>query len=133
MKMEKMDWKIVGSKRVFDAKYLRVRADECVRPDGKKVKEYFVIEGRDWNLCFALTKGGKVVLVRQYKHGVAKVVLELPAGVSEDGESPAQAIKRELREETGYAVTGKIEEFFSFIPEPSQRSNLAHAFFIQGE
>ncbi|MBI3587808.1 NUDIX hydrolase [Candidatus Micrarchaeota archaeon] len=125
-------WKVLSSKRVFNSPYLRVRSDECLLPNGRRIRDYFVIESRDWNVIFALTRNGKVPLVRQYKHGAGRIVLELPAGVCEPDEKPADAIRRELREETGYAVKGRMEEIFTFIPEPSQRANRAHAFFARG-
>jgi len=76
----------------------------------------------------ALTEADDVVMVRQYRHGIGKVLLELPCGtVDMDDESPLEAVRRELLEETGYTsdnfvVTGVLSQ------NPATHSNLTHCF-----
>lgn len=52
----------------------------------------------------ALTDDGRVVLVRQFRPGPGQVLMELPGGVVDPGESPVEAVRRELLEESGYAA-----------------------------
>lgn len=51
----------------------------------------------------AITDESRFVLEKQYRHGLGKTCYEIPAGVIEEGESPLEAAKRELQEETGYS------------------------------
>jgi len=63
---------------------------------------HYVIQGKDFVVIVAATKANQILLVRQYRPPVAAVTLELPAGHIEPGETPEQAARRELVEETGY-------------------------------
>ena len=75
----------------------------------------------------ALTKDGDVVLVRQYRHGVGDVLLELPGGVVEDGEEPVDGARRELLEETGYAAS-TVVEVGRIYPNPAFQTNPLYCF-----
>ena len=69
-------------------------------------------------VCAAVFTGdGQAVLVRQYRTATERVLLEVPAGKIDAGETPDQAILRELREEIGF-VSGKIEKLFEFYCTP---------------
>ena len=96
-------WKILSSRLVLKTPHLHLRADRVELPDGGIVDDYFVQESRGYSVIFAMTESGEVVLVRQYKHGVGRVMLELPAGGIDPGEEPAGCASRELAEETGYS------------------------------
>ena len=64
----------------------------------------FVLKDEGRTVCVvALTTDHHVVLARQYRPGPGEVLLELPGGAVEEGESPQEAIRRELLEETGYS------------------------------
>ncbi|NEP37548.1 NUDIX hydrolase [Moorena sp. SIO3B2] len=54
------------------------------------------------SLAVPVTPDGKLVLVRQYRFAVSGRLLEFPAGTVESHENPAETIKREIEEETGY-------------------------------
>jgi len=96
-------WQVTQSELVLDNRWARVRRDTCTLPDGSHIDDYFYWEGNDFAQVFALTSDERVVLVRQYKHGVKDIVLELPAGmVSENDVDPAATARRELAEETGF-------------------------------
>ena len=65
-------------------------------------RPYSVIESPDWVNVVALTPRGEMIFVRQYRHGVDELTLEIPGGMVDAGESAFEAARRELREETGY-------------------------------
>jgi ADP-ribose pyrophosphatase len=101
---------IIKPWKILNTKYLHpnVRVDECELPDGQIIVPH-LLEYDDEIMVFALTKNQKVVFIEQYRHGVQEVILELPGGSVDDGESPLEAAKRELMEETGYASDTFIE------------------------
>ena len=101
-----MHWKRLSSRYLVENPWLKLRGDTCELPSGLQVEDYFVIEAPDWCHVLALTEQNEVVLVRQYRHALGEVTLELPGGVvDETGDRRAaalSAVQRELLEETGY-------------------------------
>lgn len=61
-----------------------------------------VLQAPDWVNIVALTPQREVVIVQQYRFGTQQMTSEIPAGIVEKDETPAQAARRELLEETGY-------------------------------
>ena len=123
-------WRIVSSEYRIDTKFLRLRVDRVELPSGVVVDEYFVRESRGFCVIFALTQDDDVLLVRQYKHGVSQIVTELPAGMIDDGETPAACAARELAEETGY--TGSPPEFVrTFHADPTNATAHFHLFVVR--
>jgi len=85
---------------------------------------FYVIDAPDWVNVIALTPDDDCVLVRQYRHGVDNVTLEIPGGVVDPGEDAATAAARELREETGYAAK-TIQRIGVVEPNPAIQTNRA--------
>ena len=123
-------WRITESEVVIDTPWLRLRRDRVDLPSGRTIEEYYVRESRGFAVIFALTPSGDVPLVRQYKHGVGDVVLELPAGMIDPGESPMTAAVRELREETGY-VAPALEHVATFLTDPTHSDARMHLFLAR--
>lgn len=124
-------WKILRSEYISRRPWMTARRDEVQLPDGRIIPEYWVLEFPDWVNVIALTKDGDMVMVRQYRHALGLTEYELCAGVMEEGESPLEAAKRELLEETGYGG-GTWTEFMSICANPSNHTNLAHTFLAVG-
>lgn len=70
-------------------------------PNGSQKDFQIYTEGPSVHIL-AITSENKVILVKQFRPGPEKILIELPAGYIDKNESPRQAAKRELREETGY-------------------------------
>lgn len=74
---------------------------------------------------------GRVVMLRQYKHGARRVCLTFPGGSIEAGETPADAARRELMEEIG-CVAQTLESLGAFVTNANQGCNTAHFFRATG-
>lgn len=130
--MQNLKWKILSSEYLFDDLWFKVRKDICESPDGKPINPYYVYEFPEWATAFALTEDNQVILVRQYRHPVGEVCIELPGGcVDPTDEDYQTAIARELLEETGYAFTS-YESLGKISPNPSTNTNWMHMFLAKG-
>ena len=128
-KLEK--WKILDSEYAIRRPWLTARRDRVQLPDGRINDEYWVLEYPDWVNVIARCKDGRYVMVEQYRHGLRDVFTELVAGVIEKGETPLEAAKRELAEETGY-TGGEWKEWMTLSGNPSTTNNLTHSFVADG-
>jgi len=91
----------IESRQVYRGAFLDVRRDQVRLPDGAQAqREYIVHPGAV--VIVALLDDGRLVVERQWRYPLARVMLEFPAGKLEGGEPPLQCAIRELIEETGY-------------------------------
>lgn len=116
--LEAMEEKTVSSENIFDGKVLHVRRDNIILPNGvAATREYCHHNGA---VCvIPLTEDEEVICVRQYRYPFHEVLLEIPAGkLDSPDEDPDDAVRRELREETG-AVSEKITYLGKYFPSPA--------------
>lgn len=111
-----------ASEELLRTSIFTVRQDLAEHPKSGRRGKYLVLEQPDWVNVVALSPGGELIMVRQWRHGTRAVELEVPAGVIDPGESPLEAAARELREETGY-VAAQLELIGSVAPNPAFASN----------
>lgn len=126
-----MKWKVLSSEYINKVPWLTTRKDVCQLPNGKIMKAYYVQEFPTWVTAFTLTKDNKVVLVKQYRHGLGEVCIETPGGVVDNNEPLETAIVREVKEETGYEFES-IEYLGKISPNPATNNNLMHMFLMKG-
>ena len=100
-------------------------------PSGKQIPTWYVMEFPDWINVIAITKDGKMVMEDQYRHALGETHYELVAGVVDPGETPLEAAKRELSEETGYEG-GEWKLFMTLSPNPTNHNNLSYTFLARG-
>lgn len=127
-----MTWKVLSSKYLFSDRWFKVRKERCETPTGKIVDPYYVYEFTPWVGVLPITEEGKIVLIRQYRHALGEICIEVPGGCVDSNDKDLEAAAcREVREETGYVFTayqylGKVS------PNPSTNSNLFHMFLATG-
>jgi ADP-ribose diphosphatase len=97
-------WEIVGEDVVRYDGWVRVSQRTYRLPDGRLV-QWDMFGGGQTVGVLALTPEGRIVCVRQFRPGPDRVVLNIPGGFVDPGETPLQAAARELTEETGYVAT----------------------------
>jgi len=88
----------------FNGPYISLFKIQRKSQDTGAEGEFDIIQCLNWANVVAITADKKIVLVRQYRHGVDDLTLELPGGAVHIGEDPLLAAQRELEEETGYTA-----------------------------
>lgn len=111
----------VGTEKVFQGRFLHAVRDEVALPDGgRATREYIVHPGAV--MVVPMLDDGRLVLERQYRHPIGRVMVEFPAGKVDPGEDRLACAVRELREETGYtarewAHAGELHPVISYSTE----------------
>jgi ADP-ribose pyrophosphatase len=125
-----MEWKVLDSEYLFKQPWLTVRKDHCQLPNGTEIPSFYINEYSEWVNVFAVTEDDKVLMVKQYRHGIKQVGIELPGGVAEAGEDMEAACRRELLEETGFEF--QDWEFLGKVcANPSTTNNFTHFYLAK--
>jgi len=121
-------WEPIDSRSVYGCRLFDVRERRSRSPRTRKVHDIYVLEMGDWVNIVPITPERQVVMVRQYRHGIQDVTLEVPAGMVDASDpEPLVAARREMREETGYD-SDVIEPLGSTHPNPAIQGNRCHTF-----
>lgn len=123
-------WKVITSKRDASYRVFSIRTDRARSPRTGKEHDFFILESSSWVNVIPLTPEDEVIMVRQYRHGIQGVTLEIPGGLVEDSDSPEEAAGRELYEETGYRASEMIP-LGSVHTNPAIQNNQCYTFLAR--
>lgn len=128
-----LPWTVSSSRYIVRDKWLTLRSDECLTAEGAPISSYYVFEYSDWVCMVALDRDDHLLMVRQYRHAIRDVSLELPAGSMDPGETdPLAAAARELLEETGYGNAERATLVASLSPNTPTHTNRVHFVLLEG-
>jgi ADP-ribose pyrophosphatase len=123
-------WKVIDSHYALEHRWLKVRRDTCLLPNGVVIDDYFWLESPEHTIVVALTPTSEAILNRQYKHAAHAILLEFPGGVIDDGETALAGAQRELLEETGYGG-GVWQCLGVFHANPTKSNARTHIFLAK--
>jgi len=117
--------KIISSREVLKNKLFMVAEETAADPSGFEIKR-FIVRHPGSAVMMPVDNKDRVLLVRQFRLPAQRELWELPAGRLDPGESPLQAAKRELREETGYQAKkwAKLASFWATPGYVDEKMNL---------
>jgi 8-oxo-dGTP pyrophosphatase MutT (NUDIX family) len=123
-------WERAARRRVFETRVFGLDELKLKSPRDGREHAFFLMQCPDWVNIVPITADGHVVMVRQHRYGTDEETLELPGGMTDPGEKPAEAAKRELLEETGYRADEVIATGV-IAPNPALQSNRTHSFLAR--
>ena len=118
--------RVLKSRRVFEGKIARLRVDTVELASGRTAQRE-IVEHEPVVAIVPIDSDGNVVLVRQYRLATGAVLLEVPAGGVDPGETPEDAAQRELAEEIGMRA-GHLERLAEFYVSPGFLTEYVYAF-----
>ena len=121
---------LLATRRIYDGKVVSLRVDTLRGEDGA-THDVEVVEHEQAVVVIVRPRPAEMLLVRQYRHPLAREHWEVVAGVMNAGESPEEAAARELREETGY-VAHRVERLWSAYSAPGFCDELLHFCAVDG-
>lgn len=123
-------WEILEDKKVYETPIFSLHKNK-VLPDGtNNPAHFYVLNAPEWINVIALTDDNQILLVEQYRHGIHETTLEIPGGMADAGESPEEAAKRELLEETGYS-TDSWKPLGKTSSNPAILTNFTHLYLAR--
>ncbi|NSL50436.1 NUDIX hydrolase [Calidifontibacillus erzurumensis] len=119
--------KTLSSQEIFKGKIIEVRVEEVELPNGQKSNRE-IVKHPGAVAIITLTSENKLLLVRQYRKPLDRVIYEIPAGKLEPGENPLDCAKRELEEETG-CTSASLIHIQSFYTSPGFADEIIHIYY----
>ncbi len=120
---------VISSEEIYRGKAVSLKREEVLLPSGKKIYRECVVH-RGASAIIPIKENGKIIFVKQYRHPVGEVILEIPAGTLKSGEDPEVCAARELEEETGYRP-GRLAHLLTIYPSPGYSSERLYIYLAE--
>jgi 8-oxo-dGTP pyrophosphatase MutT (NUDIX family) len=125
------DWPRIVSRRTTKVSpWMEIIEREVEFAKGAPSELYHAVGQQDYIAIVAVTPGGRIPIVRQYRPALERFTWELPAGLVDKGETPEACCKRELLEETGFPSKA-VHALGAYAPCTARLSNRLYSFFVE--
>jgi 8-oxo-dGTP pyrophosphatase MutT (NUDIX family) len=131
------NWKTISSERHFADRNLEVVTDRVQTPARPELRAWTIVHRKPAVVVAPMTRGGKIILIRQERIPIGQAIWEMPSGQIDDHDADPGNIKsvamRELREETGYelAPNGELISLGYFFSSPGFTDERGHFFLAR--
>lgn len=116
----------ISAKLIHNGDFLVLNKDTVLLPDGKTSTREFVIHPGA-SCIVAVDEDDNILMVKQYRYPISKIMYEVPAGKLDFGEDPINCAKRELEEETGYKANN-FDLIGSLYPAPAYSNEIIYIY-----
>lgn len=120
--------KTISSEIVYSGPVFKVRKHQVETVNGPSVRD--IVEHNGGATILAVTNEGRILMERQYRKAVEKVIWEIPAGKIDPNEKPEVCAARELEEETGYKA-GTVTELLRYTPTCGYSNETIYVYFAR--
>lgn len=129
----KNSWLQISETTLFHSHFMSFKSQVCRSSEDGREMNFYVLHSKNWCNIIPVTEEGKIVLIKQYRIGIAEHTIEIPGGVVEEGDSSyLETALREMTEETGYTQVagGKCVDLGWSYPNPAIQNNRCSSFIV---
>lgn len=127
-----MSWQVLEEKDVSPSRWFPVLQHKVKLPDGTVIDDYFFSPIGNVVMILPLTPDGNFILVKQYKHGLQNIFIELPGGMQQNGKSIKESAIAELEEETGIRISqDKLIALGKVANNPTKTNQITYGFLVK--
>jgi ADP-ribose pyrophosphatase len=127
------EWITEADRTLLESPIMSVHELSCRSSEDSRSMKFYTLKSRDWCNIIPITEDGKVILVKQFRIGVARHTLEIPGGVADptDGDIQTTAL-REMTEETGYVPLpgAQCKRLGSVYSNPAIQNNRTYSLIV---